>query len=216
MTFGKEGTCPTNEPFAATLKRFHTTLFQQKKKKKNNLPVSTERKRSGIGNPTFRRPRRLEESRYLAVQVCLHLSLTILPLLRRLLVGCFKKIRDRRGERSHPTPRHPDGSSLTPIPTCSGLGPFSPRGPRSCPPQTCCASSRAESRAAPAGPRTRGGLGANRCAKTQNLAPCYRLENPPCLRAGGGAGGGAVTQHGRAGGARAAILACLWQRRAAM
>lgn len=179
--FWKGRDVPDKRTICCHSEAFSHHIVPAEKKKKNNLPVSTERKRSGIGNPTFRRPRRLEESRYLAVQVCLHLSLTILPLLRRLLVGCFKKIRDRRGERSHPTPRHPDGSSLTPIPTCSGLGPFSPRGPRSCPPQTCCASSRAESRAAPAGPRTRGGLRANRCAKTQNLAPCYRLENPPCL-----------------------------------
>lgn len=47
MTFGKEGTCPTNEPFAATLKRFHTTLFQQKKKKKQSTRFNrTEEERN--------------------------------------------------------------------------------------------------------------------------------------------------------------------------
>lgn len=143
MTFGKEGKCPKNELFTATLKPFHTTLFQWKK----NLLISTAWKRSGTGNPTFWRLRWEEKRCCLVVQVCLHLK--ILSVLQQLLVGCFKQLRDRRGARSHPTPVAPLFCWTPTHGRC--------RFPRGIP-QTCCLSSpllssHADFHLAPAAPR---------------------------------------------------------------
>lgn len=129
-----------------------------------------------MGNPTFWRLRWEEKRCRLVVQVCLQLKILsvlqqllvgCLKQIQQLLVGCFKQLCDRRGARSHPTPSsagHPLVAGAvspggSPKPAASPLlsHQFSPR------------SSRATMRKA------------NRCVKTQNLAPCHRLENPPCF-----------------------------------